>query len=697
MSPFRFAISASFTAEPIQHFIEFWGKRLDSQFEVSFAPYHQLSQTLLDPNSVFGANRHGLNVLLVRLEDLGETGQIEPNANELIHLIRDSAGRFAVPLLICLCPSSLQFRADPTRARMNRELCSLFEGSLDEFPGVQFLAPEQIDHLYPVEAPHDPDAEHLARIPYTELYFCALGTTLVRHAHALFTPPYKVVTLDCDNTLWQGICGEDGPTGIVVDPPRQFLQEFMLDQREQGMLLVMNSKNNEQDVLDTFAANPHMPLQLRHFVDSRLNWESKSANLAALADELNLGPDTFIFVDDSPKECAEMAENAPDVLTLQLPEDIASTPEFLKHVWAFDHPVVTEEDRHRSAYYTQAQEFGREVKRASNLHEFVAGLRLRVTFSPVTEERLSRVAQLTQRTNQFNFTTVRRSEREIQSLIGHAGYECVAVEVADRFGNYGLVGVLIFQAGAGALEIDTFLVSCRVLGRGVEHRMMAWLGEQALNRGLTTVVARLEITKKNKPAQQFLQSMGKEAQGDSLVYHFDAERIRALQWTPATSVDVPKHQPKPAQPAARRVVDYACIANELRTPAQILEAMRRESQAAKVPSGRDEMTGIERQLAEIWSDLLKRSDIPVSANFFDLGGHSLLAVMLISRVREAFGVELSIDDVYSATLTLGELAKKIETHQLSQLNPEQYEALLAEIEGLSDEEVQALLSKEDIA
>ncbi len=694
--PFCFAISASFTAEPIRPFIQFWGKRLNSVFEVRFAPYHQLSQTLLDPGSVFGTNQHGLNVLLVRFEDLGQPPQIEAHTHELIHLIRDSATRFSVPVLVCLCPASLHFLADSDHSRLTRDLCSLMEGSLDDLPGVQFLSPEQVHHLYPVEAPHDPEAERLARIPYTELYFCALGTNLVRQAHSLFTPPYKVVALDCDNTLWQGICGEDGPAGIVVDPPRRFLQEFMLDRRDEGMLLVMNSKNNEQDVLDTFAANPQMPLQLRHFVASRLNWEPKSANLASLSAELSLGLDSFIFVDDNPKECAEMAENAPEVLTLQLPARIEYIPGFLKHVWAFDHPVVTEEDRQRSAYYTQAQEFGREVKRATNIEEFVAGLRLDVTFSPLAQERLSRASQLTQRTNQFNFTTIRRSESDLQGLLDNDGYECATVQVADRFGSYGLVGLLLFHPVHSALEVDTFLLSCRVLGRGVEHRMLAWLGEQALVRGLKTVTVPLVVTSKNKPAQQFLNSLVEGAEQADSVYRFSAERIRDLQWTPATSVEVPKQPVKlSAAASSRRLVDYACIADELATPSQILKAVRRDGQAGLALSDRGAMTVIEQQLAAIWTDLLKFPEIAASDNFFDLGGHSLLAVLLIGRVREAFGVELPIDDVYSATLTLGELARKIETYQLSQANPEEYEALLAEIEGLSDEEVQALLSEED--
>ena len=678
--PFRFAISASFTSEPIGHVIEFWGRRLESEFEIQFAPYNQPLQTLLDPHGVFAANHHGLNVLLVRLEDLGPEASLESHARELIDVLRDSASRFSVPLLFCLCPPSREF------SRTAQALRARLAGSLTDVPGVQYLDRDEVARLYPVESAHDPEAERLGRIPYSELYFCALGTALVRRAHALFTPPYKVIALDCDNTLWQGICGEDGPSGVVLDPPRRALQEFMLDQREAGVLLVMNSKNNEHDVLETFAANPQMPLALRHFTAWRLNWESKSDNLASLAAELGLGEDSIILVDDNPKECAEVAGSLPEVLCLTLPAEIARTPEFLQHVWAFDRPVVTEEDRNRNAYYEQAQEFGREIQRASDLREFVAGLRLRVVLSPLAEERLSRAAQLTQRTNQFNFTTIRRTESDLRALAA-GGFECVTVEASDRFGDYGTVGVVIFKAVERELEIDTFLLSCRVLGRGVEHRVLAWLGEEAVRRGLDTVMARLEPTAKNAPAQQFLRSVGGES------YRFEARALRGLEWTPATSVPAPK--PSGAQRSQRRSEDYASIANELASPLQILEAMRRESRAAVGSNGREGMTSIERQLADIWADLLKCPAIALSDNFFDLGGHSLLAVLLILRVRETFGVELSIDDVYSSTLTLGELARKVEGYQSGQMNADEYEALLAEIEGLSDEEVQALLARED--
>lgn len=692
-TPFRFAISASFTAEPIQPVVEFWGRRLNTGFEVRFAPYNQLLQTILDPAGVFAANQHGINVLLFRLEDLAQfspgdargLAQIEANAHELIQVVRDASARLAVPLLVSMCLPSPAFVADPARARSAREISSRINSAMSDVPGVQFISCEQVDRLYPVENPHDPGAERLGRIPYTELYFCALGTALVRHAHSLFTPPYKAIALDCDNTLWQGICGEDGPSGIVVDPSRRALQEFVLEQREAGMLLTMASKNNEQDVLDTFDANPQMPLKLRHFVAWRLNWDAKAGNLVSLASELNLGIDSLIFVDDNPKECAEVSENVPEALALPLPEDITRVPEFLKHVWAFDHPVVTEEDRNRNAYYAQSQQFGREIKQATDLNGFIASLRLNVSILPLAAERVSRVAQLTQRTNQFNFTTIRRSETEIQALAGE-GLECFTVEVEDRFGAYGLVGVLVFREAASTLAIDTFLLSCRVLGRGVEHRMMAWLGEEAVRRGLDSVTARLVVTRKNQPAQQFLHAISGGA--DTAEIRFDAAVLASLAWTPATSIEAPAPRPKTPGPGARRFVDYAAIAHNLFAPAQILEAIRRET-TLDAPDA--ELTPTERELAGIWSDLLRQPKVSVSDNFFDLGGHSLLAVLLVVRVREAFGVELPIDDVYSATLTLGELARKVEEYQLRDVDPDEYRALLAEIEDLSDEEVQALL------
>jgi FkbH-like protein len=554
-----------------------------------------------------------------------------------------------------------------------------------------YLSHEEIQQLYPVAAPLSAEGERLGRIPYTELYFCALGTALVRLMHGLFSPPFKVIALDCDNTLWSGICGEDGPQGVVLDPAHRTLQEFMKEQHDSGMLLAMASKNNPADVLETFSKHPEMPLQLHHFVAWRLNWDAKSANLSALASELSLGLDSFILVDDNPKECAEVAESIPEVLAIELPAEASEIPHFLEHVWAFDHVLVTEEDRNRSAHYKTALEFGRELQQASNLESFVKGLELRVEIQACTSAQLSRVAQLTERTNQFNFTTIRRSAAEIGALLANGRLECLTVDVSDRFGDYGLTGVVLFRATDEAIEIDTMLLSCRVLGRGVEHRVLAHLAEEALRRGLEMVIANFRPTAKNEPARRFLHDIGagfERPTEQGLSYRLAAAQLRDLRWKPPLQNGIPSPvKTGVPQPVAHKRPDYVRIAHLLSTPIQILEAVRGS------PARKQGDNDTEARLAQIWSELLHKSGISSTDNFFDLGGHSLLAVLLIVRVREAFGVELAIDDVYSVNLTLGELASIIERDQLG--GRAAYDALYKEIEALSDDEVRQLLEAED--
>ena len=336
-------------------------------------------------------------------------------------------------------------------------------GELEPVSGICLLGPADFD-LYPIADYYDLRRDQLGHIPYTPAFFAALGTILSRKVHSLINPPHKVVVLDCDNTLWKGVVGEEGVTGITIPPAWMALQRFMLKLAGQGFLLCLCSKNDEPDVLDVFDRRPDMVLKREHLVSWRINWQPKSQNIRALAQELNLGLDSFIFIDDNPVECAEVRAGCPEVLTLRLPID-GDIERFLRHVWAFDRHRVTSEDRHRTTMYKQEADRARFQRDAPTIDEFLAGLDLRVTISEPAPEQVDRVAQLTQRTNQFNFTTIRRNDGEIRRL-AESGLECRAVEVRDRFGDYGLVGVMIFGGRGAELEIDTFLLSCRVLGRG---------------------------------------------------------------------------------------------------------------------------------------------------------------------------------------------------------------------------------------
>lgn len=674
------AISATFTAEAIEPGLAFWVSELGLESEIRFAGYSQLFQELLDPGGLLARNRGGFNIALVRLEDWLSAG-VEDSTRRFLESVRSATAHFSSPLIVVVCPPTAEHAV---------ELAASVRAIGDALRGLSWvhcILPDDVTSLYPVARIHDPHGNELGHLPYTPEFFTALATALARKIHAIAHPPFKVIALDCDETLWAGICGEDGPQAVQVDAPRRALQEFMLQRRREGMLLVLCSKNNEEDVAEVFASHPSMPLALRDFAALRVNWESKGANLSSLADELELGLDSFILVDDNPKECREAQAAVPQVLALPLPANPDSIPVFLRHVWAFDRPRVTAEDERRAELYTQRAARAQAQRSAASLEEFLASLELVVEIAPVRDEQLPRVAQLTLRTNQMNATCVRRTEAEIRK----SGLECHTVTVRDRFGDYGLTGALLFRAEGDTLAVDTFLLSCRALGRGVEHRMVAHLGRIATERGLRSVRIPFLAAQRNRPAALFLQSIASERQGIFVLPAAHAANVVPRAAAPAEPA--PAYDREPA-PAPRRA-DYVRIATELRDPAAVLALIRGASRpAARNGHSIDPpRTSLERELTELWASVLNVPAVGIHDNFFELGGHSLLAVQLLSRVRQVCGVDVSLEVVYSGDFTVAELAQAIELKEIEQAGGE-YQDLLRELEGLSDDEVRALLAEE---
>jgi FkbH-like protein len=536
------ALAATFTAEPLEVSLTFWLNELDIPCAVQFAPYNQVFQELLDPVSTLSKNRSGLNVVLIRLEDwwrgakelpIGQNdlentqGRVERNAKDLLEAMKFASANSQAPYLLCFCPASERIQTDEGLVKFFDLLEAQIALGLKEVAGTFVVTSAECMALYPVADYEDERANEVSHVPYTREYFQALGTLIVRRYYRIHTPPHKVVVLDCDNTLWQGVCGEDGPLGVKVGPAYRALQEFMAAQRDAGMLLCLCSKNNEEDVWEVFEKNSGMFLKREQIVSSRINWQCKSENLRSLSSELQLGLDSFIFLDDSATECAEVEARCPEVLTLQLPEEEPDFRRFLSHVWAFDHLKITEEDRLRSDLYSQNAARNAWWEQTLRLADFLAGLELQIEFLPMTKAELPRVAQLTQRTNQFNFTGLRRSENEVAQLCSAGNAECVVVRLRDRFGDYGLVGAMIFSRRPGLLDVDNVLLSCRALGRRVEQRMLSHLGRIAQEEGREKVRIAFVPTPKNKPAREFLESIGAVIEaGESGTCHFDFESER---------------------------------------------------------------------------------------------------------------------------------------------------------------------------
>jgi len=678
--PQTIAVCGTFTTEPLEEPLRFWLDELEIPGRIQFASFDQVFQQLLDPNSVLAANRHGLNVLLIRLNDWeSQAGTsehlaastfghaIKHNADEFVRALQSAAARGGAPMLVCFCPPSKVAANDRSKSQALTELELDLTKALGKINGVYVTTTAELSARYPVADYDDPAGEELGHIPYTPVFFTALATLIAREFRALHQPAAKVIVLDCDQTLWAGVCGEDGSCGIRLDPPRRALQQFMLRQRESGKLLAICSKNDEADVEAVFTEGPAMPLKREHISTWRVNWRSKSENLKSIAQELKLGLDSFILIDDNPVECAEVEANCPEVLTLQLPEDPALIPQFLDHCWAFDQLKATEEDKGRAEMYRQNQFRERLQAQTMSFADFIAELKLEVQISPASPSQLARVSQLTQRTNQFNMSGRRRSESDLRQLGGQ--YEILAVSVKDRFGDYGLVGALVYEVKNQTLLVDSFLLSCRALGRGVEHQMLAVLGETAVQRGAPWVDIPFERLPRNQPALDFLQSVGasfKQAQQ----YHFPTDSAAKVVFNPKRAATPPagKSATEVPRPAAKQRKFQRCrgIALELCDVAKIHE--RIESRLAVRLSGETKYvaprTETERQLCNLWQTLLRVKRVGIEDDFFELGGHSLLAVRLFAQVEKMTGRKLPLVTLFQAP-TIGQLAAVLSQDQAS--------------------------------
>ena len=451
-------------------------------------------QELIAPTSPLASSEPGANLLLVRLEDWArdqegslKVATIEAAAEDFRAALAAFAKRASRPTLLFVAPPSVSTRANVQLAELIGSLERKLRAAASDLSGITVVAPDDVTALYPLDHIDDPESDRLAHIPFTPDFWVALGTLLARRTRSLLDRPYKVIVVDADNTLWGGVLGEVGAEHVQLSDEWRTLQSFLLTRKNRGMLLALVSKNREEDVEDVFR-RAGMVLKKDDFVAWRVGWSAKSATIASLAHELELGLDSFLFLDDSPVECAEVAANCPAVTVVRVPSDPRGIPSFLKEVWAFDIDGTTEVDKKRTDLYRDQTERHQYRSAVGSFAEFIAGLRLQVLVDPLSAFDYERAAQLTVRTNQFNTTGVRLTTAGIALQLQSGQRRGVMVRVKDRFGDYGEVGIALFWIEQQRLIVGLFLMSCRVLGKGAEHRVVAALGHEALALGLDEVV-----------------------------------------------------------------------------------------------------------------------------------------------------------------------------------------------------------------
>jgi len=533
--PLKIAIAANFLATPLRASLTLWLQRLNIQSIPDFAPYDSVIQELLNQNSA--CSKADLSVILVRAENWcrqSETilsAMAEQNFDIFLRSVESSARRQPGTIfLIIACPPSPALRLCDALATAEERLTA----ALKVLPNVDFVGTNDLNRYYPV-AEYNAyfirgTGDERGDTHYSELCYATLGTIIARRISALFTEPRKVIAVDCDNTLWSGICGEQGPLGVVVEHGHRLLQRTLLEQWERGRLLFVCSKNNEADVLAVFDRHPEMLIRRKHLSAIRANWRPKVDNLRSLAKEFDLGLDAFIFLDDDPFECESVATVCPEVRIVKVAcTDHAVVARTLLQVWEFDRTSVTSEDRQRVSYYRQESERNSARDASISLEEFMKNLNLKIVISPLRPDDINRAVQLTQRVNQFNLNGIRRSAADIQVWLSAA--TCLIVSASDRFGDYGLIGLVIYTQSENALQVETLALSCRALGRGVEQRLAAHLAEAARKSGRSYIEFEFLPTPKNAPIQGFLAEIGARdcASGRHVVPVEDLTRIYALE------------------------------------------------------------------------------------------------------------------------------------------------------------------------
>ncbi|WP_231631170.1 HAD-IIIC family phosphatase, partial [Streptomyces clavuligerus] len=325
----------------------------------------------------------------------------------------------------------------------------------------------------------------------------------------------KVLVVDLDNTLWDGILGDDGPEGIAAATTYRGeafgrFQKAVGQIGAQGVLLAVCSKNDREPVLGVLRDHPDMVLREQDFVRVNANWEPKDGNLLDIARRLNLGVDSLVFADDSPFECGLVAGSLPGVAVIRLDEEPALHVERLLADGWFDVPELTAEDRARAAQYRTDAARQDLQESAGSMEEYLAGLGVEVSFSPVREHEIARVSQVTLRTNQFNLTTERLQQAEVRALLGSPDHRVLAIRSRDRFGDNGLVGAVFVDTAreGGGWHIDNMLLSCRVFARGIEQSCLAAVVRAARDAGAGAVYARYRPTAKNHKVRGLYPSAG---------------------------------------------------------------------------------------------------------------------------------------------------------------------------------------------
>ena len=534
LHPFRLAILRSFTVEPIVPLLRASAFCSGIDLTVHLSDFNAYVQAMTDAQSALYAFRPDAVILAVQTRDVVPDlwknfgGLNREDSSKVVVQVtsefRAWIQAFRKQSAAHLIVHNLEQPASPSRGvldeqlehsqceairTVNRELAAAAAG----FSSVYVLDYDGLVARHGREQWHDERKWLTVRLPIAAGHLGQLAAEWMRFLHPIAGKIAKALVVDLDNTLWGGVIGEDGMAGIRLGteyPGAAFqeLQRALLDLYQRGILLAVCSKNNLDDAMEALEKHPGMILRPTHFAAMRINWLDKAQNLREIANELNIGIDALAFLDDNPIERQQVRSELPEVAVIDLPSDPMTYARIVREFPVFERLTLSTEDFERGKMYQEQREREQLEQTLSSREDFYRSLQQEAQIAPVTPATLGRIAQLTNKTNQFNLTTRRYSEQQLNNMAASAEWECFSIRVRDRFGDNGLVGVAILRTQDSTCEIDTFLLSCRVIGRTIETAFLSFLADRARTRRASRLEGWFLPTKKNAPARDFYFNHG---------------------------------------------------------------------------------------------------------------------------------------------------------------------------------------------
>ncbi|MEM9297380.1 MAG: HAD-IIIC family phosphatase [Bacteroidota bacterium] len=376
---------------------------------------------------------------------------------------------------------------------------------------------------------------YTSKAPYTFNFFKHYCDYIAPYICASFGKVKKALIFDCDNTLWKGIVGEDGLEGIRLSPETaegmifNEVQSLATQLSKKGVIIGLCSKNNIEDVEEVLEKHPDQVLKNEHLAIKKINWQEKILNLAEIASELNIGLESIVFIDDSPFELDRIRDALPQVTTIGVPKNINDYPNLIrKYMGLFFNFSITKEDQRKIVMYKEQRRRNEYRLEFNRLEDYLASLDLQIIIDLNDHTKIERLAQLTQKTNQFNARTIRYSESDVGRMISQHDFDVFSITVNDKFGQYGITGLCIISYQGASAFIDTFLLSCRVLSRHIEFKMIYSLINYLKKRNIETLTAEYLPTLKNVQIATFFDKSGFKVidkKNETIKYHINIEQF----------------------------------------------------------------------------------------------------------------------------------------------------------------------------